>query len=358
MRPKTNRLVKAVVLTILITVLLCGRCWGRDSYNYYARKLPDPGVPYDFTLMGPEGEPFSLSSLRGKFVLLSFGFTHCPNICPTTLANLAAAYELLSPGEQRRVQVLFVTLDPERDTAEVLKNYVTFFDKHFIGLSGRPEQIAATAAAYTVEYEKRTEWGAGVSNYSMNHSAAVLLLAPSGQWFAYYQDTQLAKKQRVADDLRHFLSMPVLGPDNWQSERRGVVRTPQLSGRQLYLEQCASCHGENGRGVSGKYRSLAGSNWVTGAPNRLTTLVLEGVREGKDGAPTGPVMPAWRAVLTSADIAALLTYTRQAWGNDAPAISASYVQKLGYQFASRPGFWSWKELEAVAPDEVSDASSF
>jgi mono/diheme cytochrome c family protein len=150
---------------------------------------------------------------------------------------------------------------------------------------------------------------------------------------------------------------PALGPDNWLSERRGVVRTPQLSGRQLYLEQCASCHGENGRGVSGKYRSLAGSAWLTGAPNRLTTLVLKGARGGKDGARTGPVMPAWRAVLTSADIAALLTYTRQAWGNDAPAISASYVQKLGYQFASRPGFWSWKELEAVAPDEASDASS-
>jgi protein SCO1 len=358
MKRKTNRRIKAVVSAMLIAVLLSGRCWGRDSYEYYARKLPNPGAAYDFTLLGPEGKPFSLSSLRGKFVLLSFGFTHCRNTCPTTLANLAVAYELLSPADQTRVQVLFITLDPERDTAGVLRNYVPFFDKHFIGLSGRPEQIAATAAAYSMEYEKRAEWGGKVANYSMNHSAAVLLLAPSGQWFAYYQDAQLANNHRVADDLRHYFAMPGLGPDDWQSEKRGVVKTPPLSGRELYLEQCASCHGENGRGVSGKYPSLAGSDWVTGAPNRLTTLVLEGMRGGEDGAPTGPVMPAWKAVLTPANMAALLTYIRQAWGNAAPSISTRYVQKLDYQFASRPAFWSWKELEALRPDQGPDASSF
>ena len=134
-------------MAMTITALLSSRCWGRDSYEYYARKLSDPSPLHDFTLMDPEGKPFSLSSLRGKFVLLTFGFTHCPNICPTTLANLAAAYELLSPADQARLKVLFITIDPGRDTAKVLKDYVPFFDKHFVGLSGKPEQIAAVAAA-------------------------------------------------------------------------------------------------------------------------------------------------------------------------------------------------------------------
>jgi protein SCO1/2 len=356
MRRRISRGFKTAALAMTMTALLAGRCWGRDSYEFYARKLPDPSPPYDFTLMDPEGKPFSLSSLRGKFVLLTFGFTHCPNICPTTLANLAAAYELLSPADQARLQVLFITLDPERDTAKVLQAYVPLFDKHFIGLGGKPEQIAAVATAYSVEYEKTTERGGGAANYSMDHSAAVLLLAPSGQWFAYYQDAQLVKNQRVADDLRHFFALPGLGPDDWQSAKRGVVKTPRLSGRQLYLQQCASCHGENGRGISGKYPSLVGSTWVTGAPNRLTTLVLEGVREEKDGGRTGRVMPAWWTVLTPTDMAALLTYICQAWGNAAPSISATYVQKLGSQFGLRPDFWSWKELEALPPDKGFNSS--
>ena len=95
-----------------------------------------------------------------------------------------------------------------------------------------------------------------------------------------------------------------------------------------------------------------------GAPNRYATLVLEGLHGKKEGVRTGPVMPAWRTVLTPADMAALMTYTRQAWGNAAPAISATYVQKLGYQFASRPGFWSWEELKALPPDKGSDDSGF
>ncbi len=338
-----------------------GRGWSGDNYQFYARKLPDPKPAYDFTLTDQDGKPFSLSSLRGKLVLMAFGFTHCPNICPTTLANLATAYKLLSPADQARVQVLFVTVDPDRDTSKVLKDYVPFFNKHFVGLTGQPDQIAATAKAYGVEYEKTSQpSGVAANYYSIEHSTAVYLIERSGKWIARYSDGQLHNSQRMADDLRHFLAFSPPGDYDWQSEKTGVVKAQPLSGRQLYLEQCASCHLESGRGISGKYPPLAGSAWVIGAPNRLTGLVVNGVQGEQDvgGTRYAGVMPAWRTVLTPADTAAVLTYIRQAWGNAAPAISAPYVQKLSYQFASRPGFWSWQELEALPPDTDTNASSF
>ena len=145
----------------------------------------------------------------------------------------------------------------------------------------------------------------------------------------------------------------------WQPEKKGVVKSPAPTGRQRYLEECASCHLENGRGISGKYPPLIGSVWVTGPSNRLTLLVLDGVRGeyAAGGARYGGVMPAYRTVLPPAYTAAVLTYLRQAWGNAAPAILAPYVQKLFYQHPARPDFWSWKELEALAPDTDAKGSA-
>ena len=140
--------------------------------------------------------------------------------------------------------------------------------------------------------------------------------------------------------------------------KRGLIKTPRLSGRELYLEQCSSCHGEDGGGIRGKYPALAGSTWVKGAPNRLTALVLGGVRGKTQGASSSHgVMPAWWSVIPASDISAILTYIRQAWGNNASGISASYTQKLGYQFATRSNFWTWKELETLPTDKISDAST-
>lgn len=360
MRQRTALTIKAATLAIAMTGLFLHRAWCKDNYQYYAHKRPDPKPAYDFTLKDQDGKPFSLSSQRGKFVLMAFGFTHCPNICPTTLANLATAYELLSSEDRARVQVLFISVDPDRDTSKVLKDYVPFFNKHFIGLTGQPNQIAATAKAYGVEYEKTSQPGAVAANYySFEHSDVVYLLGPSGKWIALYGDRQLRNSRRVADDLRHFLASSPRGDCDWQPEKTAVVKPQPVSGRQLYLEQCASCHLENGRGVSGKYPPLVGSAWVIGAPNRLTTLVVNGVQgeQHAGAARYAGVMPAWRTVLVPADTAAILTYIRQAWGNAATAISAGYVQNLTYQFASRADFWSWKELEALPPDTNAKASS-
>jgi protein SCO1/2 len=351
----------AVALLIALIGFFVARCWSDDNYQYYAHKLPDAKQAYDFKLTDQEGKPFSLGTLRGKLVILDFGYTHCPNICPTTLANLATAYELLSPAEQARVQVIFLTVDPERDSTKVLKDYVPFFDKHFIALTGQPDQVAATATAYGVESERTSQTSVGgVNYYTIDHSTGVFVIGPSGKLVGYYRDRQLNNGPRIADDLRHLLALSPRDDYDWQSDKKdsGVVKAPPPSGRQLYLEQCASCHLENGRGLPGKYPSLVGSAWVLGAPNRLTALVLDGVKGRKEesGAPYAGVMPALRTVLTPAYTASVLTYIRQAWGNAAPAVSAPYVQKLSYRFHPRPDFWSWKELDALPPDTQATPS--
>ena len=353
---KHTLFVVAITLTLALIAALIPCSLADDDYEYLARKLPAPKPVPDFTLADQDGKPFSLESLRGKLVLMSFGFTHCPNVCPTTLANLANVYKLLSPDDQSRVQVLFITVDPERDTPEILKEYVSFFDNHFIGLTGQPGEIAALKNTYGVQSRKDAAGTGSPNEYNIEHTTGIFLIERSGQWIGSYRKNQLNDSQRVAEDLRHFLASSPGDNAAWQTEKRRVVKTPPRSGRELYMQQCASCHLEHGRGVPGKYPSLVQSAWVIGAPNRITSLLLNGVKGGHEGSAryTG-VMPAYRTILVPADAAALLTYIRQSWGNTASSISADYVEKLFYQLPARPEFWSWTELETLPADNADAA---
>jgi protein SCO1/2 len=178
-----------------------------ENESYYGRKFPDPQKAFDFTLTDQNGKPFRLDSLRGKLVLMVFGFTHCPNICPTTLADLASVYRKLPPTAQRRLQVLFVSVDPERDTPRVLKDYVPFFDEHFIGLTGSPEQIAKTAKAYGAVYEHSYQSSQVAANYyTINHSTYLYVISPAGEWIALYNYEQLPRTDRILSDVKRFLA--------------------------------------------------------------------------------------------------------------------------------------------------------
>ena len=327
------------------------------SYEYLANKVANTKPPTDFELIGPDKKPFHLSSLHGKVTLLAFGFTHCPNICPTTLADLAAAYELLTPAEQKNVTVLFISVDPERDKPAMLKDYVSFFNPHFLSATGTPDQIAAITTYYGVEYERNRDWGNSSSNYTLDHTPGAYLLARSGRWIAAYGLPQLLQRERLAEDLRHFIDQDPQGEKAWQPLPQDRVMTPRLSGGELYAKSCAECHGKEGGGVGKKYPALAGSEWVTGPPNRLTALVLGGIRGGSgDGSRRHGVMPAWWRTLTPAELSKVLTYIRKEWGNDAPPISAAYVQKLGYKYSYRTDFWTWKELKALPPEKAAEDS--
>ena len=131
----------------------------------------------ELALTGTDGKPYTLETLKGKVTIILFGFTQCPDVCPTSLAELTQVMKLLG-NEAKRVQVVLITVDPERDTLEVLRAYVSGFDPQFLGLTGTLEQIKKTAASFKVYYAKT----AGTNgNYSMDHSASFYLMDAQGE---------------------------------------------------------------------------------------------------------------------------------------------------------------------------------
>ena len=130
------------------------------------------------------GQPRTLADFKGKVVTLFFGFTHCPDVCPTTLVEMANVMKELG-SDAGRVQVLFVSVDPERDTADVLKRYVPAFHPSFLGLTGNAEEIARAAKEFKIYYQKQKLPGGG---YTMDHSAGTYILDSEGRLrlFAQY----------------------------------------------------------------------------------------------------------------------------------------------------------------------------
>lgn len=151
-----------------------------------------------FALTDHTGKPRTLADFRGKLLVLSFGFTHCPDICPTILADLAGVLKSLG-AEADRVQVLFITVDPERDTAELLAKYVAAFDPRFVGLSGDLEATRQTAKEFKIFFDKRK---AGDS-YSVDHSAQSYVLDARGRLRLFVRHDRIAAD--LADDLRTLL---------------------------------------------------------------------------------------------------------------------------------------------------------
>ena len=154
----------------------------------------------DFNLLDHHGEKRQLKDYLGKTVVLFFGYTHCPDVCPTTMADMANAMKLLGE-EANKVQVIFITLDPERDTQEVLAKYVPSFDKRFVGLYGNAAQIAETAKTYKVFSEKQVE--AGKSGYTIDHSAGSFVYDKEGKIRIYFKYGQ--KPNEIASDLKQIM---------------------------------------------------------------------------------------------------------------------------------------------------------
>jgi protein SCO1/2 len=144
------------------------------------------------------GKPRTLTDFRGKVVVVFFGFTQCPDVCPTTLVEMKAVKEKLGKDGER-LQVLFVTVDPERDTPELLAKYVPAFDPTFIGLYGDAEATARTAKEFKVFYKKVP--GSSPNNYSVDHTAALYVYDPSGKLRLF------AKHAQGADALAHDIKL-------------------------------------------------------------------------------------------------------------------------------------------------------
>ena len=150
----------------------------------------------DFELVDHTGKTRTLADFRGKVVTVFFGYTQCPDVCPTTLSEMAEVMQLLG-DKADRVQVLFVSVDPERDTQPLLAEYVPAFDKRFIGLYGTPEATAKVAKEYRVFYQKVT--GANPGTYTVDHTAGSYVYDPQGRLRLFVKHAQGAKP--LADDL-------------------------------------------------------------------------------------------------------------------------------------------------------------
>lgn len=151
-----------------------------------------------FELVDQEGRTVTERDLKGHPTLLFFGFTHCPDICPTAMFDVSEVFRAL--GDKQKVAGYFVTVDPERDTPEVLKNYLQSFDPRLRGLSGSPEAVAAMAKTYRVYFKKVPTDG---GDYTMDHSALVYLMDKEGRFVAPFNLKR--KPEEAAADLRRYL---------------------------------------------------------------------------------------------------------------------------------------------------------
>lgn len=165
----------AIVLSIVLALVLLFTFLPLPKRGLFGNGLPPGG---DFVLNSADG-PVALKDFRGKAVLLYFGYTYCPDVCPTGLASHAEALRLLPPADAARVAVLFVSVDPERDTPAHLKQYAAFFHPAFLGLTGDTATLQQIARRYGVFYARQPAT-AGLP-YSVDHTADSFLIAPDGQ---------------------------------------------------------------------------------------------------------------------------------------------------------------------------------
>lgn len=161
------------------------------------------GINPRYLLMAPSGRAVSDGDFAGRFQLISFGYTFCPDVCPTTLAVMTQVLNLLG-ADAARVQPLFISIDPERDTAEVMRRYTEYFDPRILGLTGSPELVRRAADNYKVTYKKYFEPGVPADRYSVDHSTGMYLLGPDGGFIRKFAHALTAPE--IAAKLREYLA--------------------------------------------------------------------------------------------------------------------------------------------------------
>ncbi len=186
---------------LLLLVMLLVSC-SRQEYPapLHAIDITWQHSDADFHLNDAGGKPRSLADFRGKVAIVFFGYTHCPEVCPTEMADLAQAMRQLGP-DASKVQVIFITLDPERDTPQVLGKFVPYFDASFIGLSGDVRATAQAAQSFGVNFEKHAEKN---GSYTIDHSDGTYLIGKSGKPLWMSRSGQ--RTDWLVEDVRRLLA--------------------------------------------------------------------------------------------------------------------------------------------------------
>ena len=193
-------IIAAVAGVILIAAIALGArsliVAAPESPVASSRAMPTIGGP--FTLTDHDGRAVTDADFHGRYMLVYFGYTYCPDVCPTSLQVMTDALDLLGAKADAVTPVL-ITIDPERDTAELLRDYVANFHPRTVGLTGTPEQIAAVAKAYRVYYAKAEQEG----TYLMDHSSIVYLMGKDGKFLTHFSHNTPADK--MAEGIRRHL---------------------------------------------------------------------------------------------------------------------------------------------------------
>jgi protein SCO1/2 len=190
------KLISSLILCIALTLCGCS-----EPVSFKATDISGSDWGKDFSLTDHHGQARRLADFKGKAVVLFFGYTQCPDVCPTTLASMRDALGLLGP-DAGRVQVIFVTLDPARDTAQLLAQYLPMFHPSFIGLRGDDTSIAALAKDFKVFYAKQA--GTTPGSYSIDHSTGSYAFDPQGRLRLLFRHGETP--DNVAADLKLLLA--------------------------------------------------------------------------------------------------------------------------------------------------------
>lgn len=186
-----NRLLYSVI-GVLLAVLLVGV----GSFLWLGGSPNPGGIGGPFELVNGDGKTVTEKDFRGKYMLVYFGYTFCPDVCPTTLTAVADAMDKLGPAAGK-IRTVFITVDPKRDTPAVVKQYAAAFGPSVTGLTGTPEEIAKVAREYRVYYaEHRT--GTGPNDYTMDHSSILYLVGPDGSFIAPIRADQSGDEMAAA----------------------------------------------------------------------------------------------------------------------------------------------------------------
>jgi len=194
---KRRTLLSAAAMAALAPML--GAC-GKEEPAFIGSDITGTELGKDMAMIDGSGQLRTLADYKGKVVVVFFGFTQCPDVCPTAMAELAQTMELLG-DDAAKVQVLMVSVDPERDTPEILSAYVSAFNPNFVGLTGSPEQLSTTAKSFKAYYAKSP--GATPDQYSMDHASSFYLIDTEGE--ARVLVSGNASAQDMANDISQLL---------------------------------------------------------------------------------------------------------------------------------------------------------
>jgi len=194
-----------LIALAICALAACERAPGGAASSAKFNAIDITGADYakDFALTGHDGKPRTLADFKGKVVLFFFGFTNCPDFCPTALASYKKALQLLG-SDASRVQLVFFTLDPERDTPDVLKQYVTGFDPSFLGLYTDVAATSKTAQSFRIFFEKQAV-DAGTGAYNVDHTVGTYVFDPQGRLRLFFASGMAPEK--MAQDLRNLLAL-------------------------------------------------------------------------------------------------------------------------------------------------------